>query len=147
MSFFFLLHISSTCRFIYETIQLTPWAITESFVKGFLEKGGDVMLRLSGLGDPSGNGEGFSLLRYSNIYIYCFQFFRPTKSGGKAPGVKIYNTDKDLRKMSKKQLDDCLSPYYTPQQLKNISRWDKVDLVRRISTLAKEKNVGDSLHK
>jgi hypothetical protein len=44
-------------------MQLTPWVITESFVKGYLEKGGDGMLRLFGLGDPSGVGEGFSLLR------------------------------------------------------------------------------------
>lgn len=50
-------------RFIYERVQLTPWVITDSFVKGYLEKGGDGMLRLFGLGDPSGIGEAFSLLR------------------------------------------------------------------------------------
>jgi hypothetical protein len=57
------LSVSMSHRFIYERMLLTPWVITESFVKGYLEKGGEGMLRLFGLGDPSGNGHGFSLLK------------------------------------------------------------------------------------
>jgi hypothetical protein len=121
-------------RFIYERMQLTPWVISESFIKGFLEKGGDGLLRLHGLGDPSGIGEGFSLLRHF-------------KSSGKQNEVSIYKTDRDLRKMSKKQLDDTLAPHYTQEQLRTMPRWDKVSLVRSLANKAHDHGVAHDLHR
>ena len=87
-------HPSQVARFIYESLQTTPWNLTKSFVETHLQGwyrsrcatsrlaasysapnhtcglraaatgGGSGLLKLSGAGDPSGRGEGFSYLRH-----------------------------------------------------------------------------------
>jgi hypothetical protein len=52
--------VMDTARYIHEQLLLTPWNITESFVKCNENN----MLELKGVpGDPSGVGEGYSFLR------------------------------------------------------------------------------------
>lgn len=54
-----------TGRFIYEQLLLSPWNLTENFVKVHIERSGTGQLQLTGVpGDPSGIGEGFSFLKY-----------------------------------------------------------------------------------
>jgi hypothetical protein len=73
---------------------------------------------------------------------------RPIKSSAKANGDEnIFNTDRDLRKNNKKQLDEMLAPHYTQEQLKHIPRWDKVALVRSLANLAQDKGVAQDLHR
>ena len=131
-------------------MQLTPWMISESFIKGYLEKGGDGLLRLHGLGDPSGIGEGFSLLRLvtsSSSTNHNFFFFRPSRSSAKKYEANIYNTTGDLRKLSIQELDDILAPHYTAEQLISITRWKKASLVRSLGNKAQNCGVAQELHK
>jgi transcription initiation factor TFIID subunit 1 len=46
---------------IWEQRILAPWNLTNNFVQQHLQKKG--LLRLQGMGDPSGLGHGFSFLR------------------------------------------------------------------------------------
>jgi transcription initiation factor TFIID subunit 1 len=46
---------------VYEQRIIAPWNLTNNFVQQHLQKKG--LLRLQGMGDPSGCGEGFSFLR------------------------------------------------------------------------------------
>ncbi len=63
-----------------------------------------------GLGDPSGIGQGFSLLR-------------STKSGSKQPGVENCSKERDLRKKLMKELDATLKTFgYDRATLKTILR-------------------------
>lgn len=50
-------------QFIYEELQLAPWHLTGEFIDVHKKSEGSGMMQLSGLGDPSGFGEGFSFLR------------------------------------------------------------------------------------
>lgn len=50
-------------QFIYEELQLAPWYLTGEFIDVHKKSEGSGMMQLSGLGDPSGFGEGFSFLR------------------------------------------------------------------------------------
>ena len=50
-------------RAIYEQLQLTSWHMTSEFVTVHLRQEAYGMLKLGGLGDPSGCGNGFSFLR------------------------------------------------------------------------------------
>ncbi len=52
-----------TAKFIHERLVLSPWNLTESFIKYHLQRFGNGMLQLHGMGDPSGIGEGFSYCR------------------------------------------------------------------------------------
>lgn len=52
----------SVGAFILDEIQLAPWCLTYYYQAIHLEKGFGGMFKLSGLGDPSGVGEGFSYL-------------------------------------------------------------------------------------
>ena len=54
-------------RAIHERLLVTPWAATDAFVRGHVERGITVsstgMLELMGPGDPSGIGEAFAFVR------------------------------------------------------------------------------------
>ena len=60
---------------------------------------GTAMMKLTGLGDPSGKGEGFSFLREADA--------KPSKSVGNTAlndqVKKITGTEDDLRKLTMKQ--------------------------------------------
>jgi transcription initiation factor TFIID subunit 1 len=87
-------------QFIYEEIQLAPWHTTGEFIDVHKKGEGTGMMKLTGLGDPSGRGEGFSFLREADA--------KPSKSVGNA-GLsaqvkKITGTEDDLRKLTMKQV-------------------------------------------
>jgi len=54
-------------RAIIERLLCAPWATSEAFVRGHLERdligSGTGALELTGVGDPSGIGEGFAFVR------------------------------------------------------------------------------------
>lgn len=80
------------------------------------------MMKLTGLGDPSGNGEGFSFLREVDS--------KPSKSLGIAPlssaqMKKITGTDDDLRKLTMKKMADVLRSFGMPEkEIAALKRWD-----------------------
>jgi hypothetical protein len=121
--------------FIHEKASLAPWVITDAFVKAVVEKGGSGLLKLSGLGDPSGIGEGYS-------------FLRATKTATKQSGVVNCSEERDLRKKTKVELDATLKTFgYDRLTLKGIERWEKVDLVRHFANLAEAENVAQDMHR
>jgi hypothetical protein len=121
--------------FIHEKASLAPWVITDAFVKAVVEKGGSGLLKLSGLGDPSGIGEGYS-------------FLRATKTATKQSDVENCSAERDLRKKTKVELDATLKTFgYDRLTLKGIDRWEKVDLVRHFANLAEAENVAQDMHR
>jgi Protein of unknown function (DUF3591) len=86
-------------QFIYEELQLAPWHLTGEFIDVHKKGEGTAMMKLTGLGDPSGKGEGFSFLREADT--------KPSKSVGNTAlndqVKKITGTEDDLRKLTMKQ--------------------------------------------
>lgn len=131
-------------QFIYEELQLTPWQLTGDFIDTHKKGEGSGMMKLTGLGDPSGQGEGFSFLREADS--------KPSKSVGNrafdAQVKKITGTEDDLRKLTMSQMASLLRSYGMPQkQIDTLKRWDRVHVIRDISTKAASDGIGDGLER
>lgn len=50
-------------RFIYEELQLSPWNTTGDFIEVHKKAAGGALMKLTGIGDPSGVGEAYNFLR------------------------------------------------------------------------------------
>jgi transcription initiation factor TFIID subunit 1 len=131
-------------QFIYEELQLTPWNTTGEFLDVHKKGEGTGMMKLTGLGDPSGLGEGFSFIREADA--------KPSKAIGPAivngPDLKkITGTEDDLRKLTMKQMAALLRSYGMAQkQIDTLKRWDRVHVIRDLSTKAASDGIGDGLY-
>ena len=123
----------SVGAFILDEIQLTPWYLTTCYntIKNEKQFGG--MFKLSGLGDPSGIGEGFSYLP------------RPQKEAGRTfkevfptlpPALQEIIGDTPPFKMSVPKLNDILKYMFTFQRRLS---------VHRLSTAGYETNLDELL--
>jgi transcription initiation factor TFIID subunit 1 len=133
-------------KFIYEELELCPWHLTGEFIDVHKKGEGTGMMKLTGLGDPSGIGEGFSFLREAEN--------KPSKStaassmGQTAQMKKITGTEDDLRKLTMKQMGRILKSYGMPQkQIDTLKRWDRVHVIRDLSTKAASDGIGDGLER
>jgi len=119
-------------QFIFEELQLAPWHLTGEFIEVHKKGEGTGMMKLTGLGDPSGQGEGFSFLREADP--------KSSKSVGNAALAqvkKITGTEDDLRKLTMKQMGNLLRSYgMEEKQIKTLKRWDRVHVIRDLSTKA-----------
>ena len=130
-------------QFIYEELQLAPWNLTGEFLDVHKKGEGTGMMKLTGLGDPSGQGEGFSFIREADA--------KPSKSVGNgalnAEIKKITGTEDDLRKLTMKQMAALLRSYGMAQkQIDTLKRWDRVHVIRDLSTKAASDGIGDGLY-
>jgi hypothetical protein len=132
-------------QFIHEELQLAPWHLTGEFIDVHKKGEGTGMMNLTGLGDPSGKGEGFSFLREADS--------KPTRSVGtndalSAQVKKITGTEDDLRKLTMKQMASLLRSYGMEQkQIETLKRWDRVHVIRDLSTKAQSDGIGDGLER
>jgi hypothetical protein len=113
-------------RFIHERLLISPWNITESFVKVHIQKQGSGRLQLTGPpGDPSGRGEGFSFCREAKLDY----------GKGKAE-ESIVESDRDLRKLNMKEVNETLINFVDPEVLKPLKRWDRIHLIRELANIS-----------
>ena len=133
-------------RFIYQELQLAPWNISGDFIDVHKRCQGTAMMKLTGIGDPSGVGEAFSLLREderkSNKLL--------TQNDGalNAQIKKITGTENDLRKLTMKQMASLLRSYgMKDKQISALKRWDRVHVIRDLSTKAASDGMGDEMER
>lgn len=131
-------------RFIYEELILAPWHLTQEFVDVHKNAQGTAMMKLTGIGDPSGRGEGYNFTREADN--------KPTKISGdgalSAQIKKITGTENDLRKLTMKEMASLLRSYGMRQkEIDTLKRWDRVHCIRDLSTKAASDGMGDGLEK
>jgi hypothetical protein len=136
--------LSSTCKileqrynvakFIYEELQLASWHVTREFIDVHTKGEGNGMMKLTGLGDPSGQGAGFSFLRDTETK----QSKHPIGTGALTDqSKKITGTEDDLRKLNMKEMAALLRHYGMKEnKIKTLKRWDRVHCIRDLSTKA-----------
>jgi transcription initiation factor TFIID subunit 1 len=132
-------------RFIYEELQLAPWHLTQEFIDVHRGGQGTGMMKLTGIGDPTGRGEGFNFLR---------EEVKSNKATGNTDGAlnaqikKITGTENDLRRLTMKQMASLLKSYgMSDKDIKTLKRWDRVHVIRDLSTKAACDGMGDSLER
>ncbi|GMF30654.1 unnamed protein product [Phytophthora fragariaefolia] len=146
-------------RYINEQLQLTPWNLTNNYVECHLQGKGSGMLQLGGIGDPTGRGEGFSFVRVPQS--------RAKKKDGEddAPATAeskisaesaavqkavaaVTGTTADLRKLKMKEAGDVLRNLgLADADIKKLRRWDRIHMVRELSSRATAHGVAGSLSK
>ncbi|TMW55909.1 hypothetical protein Poli38472_008557 [Pythium oligandrum] len=141
-------------RYILEQLQLTPWNLTNNYVECHLQGKGSGMLQLGGIGDPTGRGEGFSFVRVPQS--------RAKKKDGEEEGAAGVNgaeavqkavaavtgTTADLRKLTMKETGNVLRNLGVPEaDIKNLRRWDRIHVIRQLSTMATAIGRGGALSK
>ncbi|KAL7540002.1 hypothetical protein ACHAXR_010808 [Thalassiosira sp. AJA248-18] len=133
-------------KFIYEELQLSPWYISGEFIDVHKRAVGGAMMRLTGIGDPSGVGEAYNFLREADT--------RASKSSSNSDGAlsaqikKITGTQNDLRKLTMKQMASLLRSYgMKDKQIAVLKRWDRVHVIRDLSTKAASDGMGDEMER
>uniref|UniRef100_A0A8C5QRV0 Transcription initiation factor TFIID subunit n=1 Tax=Leptobrachium leishanense TaxID=445787 RepID=A0A8C5QRV0_9ANUR len=113
---------------IDDEVRTAPWNTTRAFIAAMK---GKCLLEVTGVADPTGCGEGFSYVKIPN---------KPTqqKVDDKEPQpVKktVTGTDADLRRLSLKNAKQLLRKFGVPEEeIKKLSRWEVIDVVRTMST-------------
>ncbi|XP_048087215.1 transcription initiation factor TFIID subunit 1 isoform X4 [Alosa alosa] len=112
---------------IDDEVRTAPWNTTRAFIAAMK---GKCLLEVAGVADPTGCGEGFSYVKIPN---------KPTqqKDDRELQPVKktVTGTDADLRRLSLKNAKQLLRKFGVPEEeIKKLSRWEVIDVVRTMST-------------
>ncbi|XP_008945141.1 PREDICTED: transcription initiation factor TFIID subunit 1-like [Merops nubicus] len=110
-----------------DQVRTAPWNTTRAFIAAMK---GKCLLEVTGVADPTGCGEGFSYVKIPN---------KPTqqKDDKEPQPVKktVTGTDADLRRLSLKNAKQLLRKFGVPEEeIKKLSRWEVIDVVRTMST-------------
>jgi len=134
-------------KFIYEEIQLSPWHLSGEFIDVHKRAQGSAMMKLTGIGDPSGLGEAYNFLREMDNKPNKATV--PSNDGAlNAQIKKITGTENDLRKLTMKQMASLLRSYgMKDKQIAVLKRWDRVHVIRDLSTKAASDGMGDELER
>eukprot|EP01034_Spumella_vulgaris_P022021 gene22021-28115_t len=128
-------------RHIFERLVVAPWNTTEAYIRSHTEHDGLGRMELLGIGDPSGCGEGFAFVR-------ILKNLGPGGTSVKKSTVKLVSTDRDLRKLTKKDAIMLLSGLgVTEAEALKLRRWDRIHMIREMSTRAEQSGVAKNLHK
>ncbi|KAA6398136.1 MAG: hypothetical protein EZS28_006337 [Streblomastix strix] len=137
-------------------LNLAPWALTENFMEA---KSGKCRLQLTGYGDPTGTGEGFSFIKQQNNkdiqaivvptaqggsiaprpneqQLQLFQSHSPSPSSNTTPNIY---SDTNLRKMTSFDLQKILLDL--GMKIENIyplTRWQRVAQVKELSASSED---------
>lgn len=94
----------SVSRFIYFELQLSPWHLSGEFVDVHKRAMGGAMMKLTGIGDPSGVGEAYNFLREADGRSNKGSSSSNSDGALNAQIKKITGTENDLRKLTMKQM-------------------------------------------
>ncbi|KAL0591983.1 hypothetical protein ABG067_000636 [Albugo candida] len=145
-------------RYINEQLQITPWNLTNNYVECHLQGKGSGMLQLGGIGDPTGRGEGFSFVRVPQSRAKKKDGEDGNDAGGAAPNADsaavqkavaaVTGTTADLRKLKMKEAGDVLRNLGLAEaDIKKLRRWDRIHMVRELSSRATAHGVAGTLSK
>ncbi|CAF0732337.1 unnamed protein product [Adineta ricciae] len=112
---------------IEDEVKCAPWHTTKAYLDSLK---GKCWLQLRGFADPTGCGEGFSYVRVSN---------KPNAREAETEAIQtkkmVTGTDADLRRLHLKDAKKLLNKYgVTDSSVRNLSRWQIIDIVRTMST-------------
>mmetsp|Transcript_1538 Transcript_1538/g.2322 ORF Transcript_1538/g.2322 Transcript_1538/m.2322 type:complete len:661 (+) Transcript_1538:17-1999(+) len=132
-------------QYILEELQLTPWALTSSYVNTHLKKDGTGMMRLSGVGDPSGIGEGFSFAQKPPETVSPVDSLPKNLQLDQLSIRKVTGTSADLRKLNMTELEKQLVDLGMEREsVANLKRWDRVQMIIHMANLAVTYNTQDA---
>ncbi|WCJ21155.1 Transcription initiation factor TFIID subunit 1 [Euphorbia peplus] len=120
---------------IERELQITPWSLSSNFVACTNQDRDNIeRLEITGVGDPSGRGLGFSYVRavpkapVSNAVV-------KKKAAASRGGSTVTGTDADLRRLSMEAAREVLLKFNVPEeQITKQTRWHRIAMIRKLSS-------------
>ncbi|KAJ8348205.1 hypothetical protein SKAU_G00267940 [Synaphobranchus kaupii] len=118
---------------IDDEVRTAPWNTTRAFIAAMK---GKCLLEVTGVADPTGCGEGFSYVKVPNKPTQQKVSLLLSDDREPQPAKKtVTGTDADLRRLSLKNAKQLLRKFGVPEEeIKKLSRWEVIDVVRTMST-------------
>ncbi|XP_039138858.1 LOW QUALITY PROTEIN: transcription initiation factor TFIID subunit 1-like [Dioscorea cayenensis subsp. rotundata] len=120
---------------IERELLITSWNLSSNFVactnqdRENLER-----LEITGVGDPSGRGLGFSYVRVSPKAPISGAMVKK-KAAAARGGSTVTGTDADLRRLSMDAAREVLVKFKVPEeQIEKLTRWHRIAMVRKLSS-------------
>ncbi|XP_027160037.1 transcription initiation factor TFIID subunit 1 [Coffea eugenioides] len=119
---------------IERELQITPWNLSSNFVACTNQDRENIeRLEITGVGDPSGRGLGFSFVRNTPKAPVSNTMVKKKAVVGK--GSTVTGTDADLRRLSMEAAREVLLKFNVPEeQIAKQTRWHRIAMIRKLSS-------------
>ncbi|XP_010499826.1 PREDICTED: transcription initiation factor TFIID subunit 1-like isoform X3 [Camelina sativa] len=120
---------------IERELQITPWNLSSNFVACTNQDRANIeRLEITGVGDPSGRGLGFSYVRAAPKAPAAAGHMKKKAAAGRgAPTVT--GTDADLRRLSMEAAREVLLKFNVPDEIIfKQTRWHRIAMIRKLSS-------------
>ncbi|KAK9162481.1 hypothetical protein Syun_003383 [Stephania yunnanensis] len=120
---------------IERELQITPWNLTSNFVACTSQDRENIeRLEITGVGDPSGRGLGFSYVRVAPKGPVSSAVVKK-KVATIRGGSTVTGTDADLRRLSMEAAREVLLKFNVPEeQIAKQTRWHRIAMIRKLSS-------------
>ncbi|CAN0901338.1 Transcription initiation factor TFIID subunit 1 [Linum grandiflorum] len=120
---------------IERELQITPWSLSSNFVTCTNQDRENIeRLEITGVGDPSGRGLGFSYVRATPKGAVSNAMVKKKAAAGRG-GSSVTGTDADLRRLSMEAAREVLLKFNVPdEQITKLTRWHRIALIRKLSS-------------
>lgn len=120
---------------IERELQITPWNLSINFVSCTNQDRENIeRLEITGVGDPSGRGLGFSYVRVALKAPVSSALVKKKAPAARGP-TSVTGTDADLRRLSMDAAREVLLKFNVPEeQIGKMTRWHRIAMVRKLSS-------------
>nr|DAD25423.1 TPA_asm: hypothetical protein HUJ06_026887 [Nelumbo nucifera] len=120
---------------IERELQITPWNLTSNFVACTSQDRENIeRLEITGVGDPSGRGLGFSYVRVAPKAPVSSAIVKKKVTAARG-GSTVTGTDADLRRLSMEAAREVLLKFNVPEeQITKQTRWHRIAMIRKLSS-------------
>ncbi|CBI21835.3 unnamed protein product, partial [Vitis vinifera] len=120
---------------IERELQITPWNLSSNFVACTNQDRENIeRLEITGVGDPSGRGLGFSYVRTAPKAPISNAMVKKKITVGRG-GSTVTGTDADLRRLSMEAAREVLLKFNVPEELiAKQTRWHRIAMIRKLSS-------------
>ncbi|XP_042461128.1 transcription initiation factor TFIID subunit 1-like isoform X1 [Zingiber officinale] len=120
---------------IERELQITSWNLTSNFVACTNQDRENIeRLEITGVGDPSGRGLGFSYVRVTPKAPISSAISKKKAAAARGSST-VTGTDADLRRLSMDAAREILLKFNVlEEQIDKLTRWHRIALVRKLSS-------------
>ncbi|XP_062077035.1 transcription initiation factor TFIID subunit 1 isoform X2 [Humulus lupulus] len=119
---------------IERELQITPWNLSSNFVASTQGKENIERMEITGVGDPSGRGLGFSYVRAAPKTSVSSAVVKKKSAAGRG-GTTVTGTDADLRRLSMEAAREVLLKFDVPDEvIAKQTRWHRIAMIRKLSS-------------
>ncbi|XP_011622516.1 transcription initiation factor TFIID subunit 1 isoform X1 [Amborella trichopoda] len=120
---------------IERELQVTSWNLSSNFVSCTMQDRENIeRLEITGVGDPSGRGLGFSYVRVAPKAPISSNVVKKKVTVARG-GSTVTGTDADLRRLSMEAAREVLLKFKVPEeQIEKMTRWHRIAMVRKLSS-------------